>query len=295
MHPIFHFLWFSVFATYCYIEALVKCFIPVKRKSVAGEIVLITGAASGIGKLTAFEFAKRGSRLVLWDINKTGIEETAEECRKLGVEAYPYVVDCSLREEIYSTAEKVEKDVGDVTILINNAGMVVTGDLLSTQDTHIQKIYEINILAHYWTIKAFLPAMMKNNHGHIVTVASAGGLMPIPFLVPYCSSKFAALGFHKGLTKELSALGKDGIKTTCLCPFFVNTGFVKNPQSRILPILTPEGVARRLMDGILCNQNKILIPFSVTITPWMETILPERALVAFEKILDISFDVKKQE
>ncbi|KAL7982112.1 hypothetical protein Chor_001169 [Crotalus horridus] len=121
MHPIFDFLWFSIFAIYCYIEALVKFFIPVKRKSVAGEIVLITGAASGIGKLTAFEFARHGSRLVLWDINKPGIEETAEECRKLGVEAYPYAVDCSLREEIYSTAEKVKKDVGDVTILMNNA------------------------------------------------------------------------------------------------------------------------------------------------------------------------------
>ncbi|KAG8134368.1 hypothetical protein E2320_007481, partial [Naja naja] len=94
MHPILDFLWFAVFATYCYIEALVKCFIPVKRKSVAGEIVLITGAASSIGRCTAFEFAKQRSRLVLWGINKSGIEETAEDCRKLGVEAYPYVVDC---------------------------------------------------------------------------------------------------------------------------------------------------------------------------------------------------------
>ncbi|ETE66063.1 17-beta-hydroxysteroid dehydrogenase 13, partial [Ophiophagus hannah] len=107
MHPILDFLWFAVFATYCYFEALVKYFIPVKRKSVAGEIVLITGAASGIGRHIAFEFAKQRSRLVLWDINKSGIEETAEDCRKLGVEAYPYVVDCSLKEEIYGAAEKV--------------------------------------------------------------------------------------------------------------------------------------------------------------------------------------------
>ncbi|KAG8134376.1 hypothetical protein E2320_007494, partial [Naja naja] len=81
----------------------------IKRKSVAGEIVLVTGAARGIGRLIAFEFAKQRSRLVLWDINKSGIEETAEDCRKLGVEAYPYVVDCSLKEEIYSAAEKVKK------------------------------------------------------------------------------------------------------------------------------------------------------------------------------------------
>uniref|UniRef100_A0A2H6N2N5 Estradiol 17-beta-dehydrogenase 11 n=1 Tax=Micrurus carvalhoi TaxID=3147026 RepID=A0A2H6N2N5_9SAUR len=295
MHPILDFLWFAVFATYCYIEALVKCFIPVKRKSVAGEIVLITGAACGIGRLIAFEFAKQRSRLVLWDINKSGIEQTAEDCRKLGVEAYPYVVDCSLKEEIYSAAEKVKQDVGDVTILVNNAGVAVTAHLLSTQDKQIQKIYDINILAHFWTIKAFLPAMMKNNHGHVVSIVSVGGFVSVPFLVPYCSSKFAALGLHKGFTKELSALGKDGIKTTCLCPYFVSTGLIENPQSRIIPVLKPEAVAKRLMDGILCNQKEIAMPSLVTMFCLMQIILPERALVALDKILSIKFDVKKRE
>ncbi|XP_070614135.1 estradiol 17-beta-dehydrogenase 11-like [Erythrolamprus reginae] len=295
MNSLLHFLWFAVFATYCYIEALVRCFIPVKRKSVAGETVLITGAASGIGRVTAFEFAKQGSRLVLWDINKCGIQETAEDCRKLGVEAYPYVVDCSLKEDIYSAAEKVKKEVGDVTILVNNAGVAVTGELLSIPDKQIQKIYDINILAHYWTIKAFLPAMMKNNHGHIVSVVSVAGFVSVPFLLPYCSSKFAALGLHKGLTKELSALGKGGIKTTCLCPFFVSTGLIENPQSRFFPILKPEAVAKRLLDGILCDQKKIVMPYPVAMFSFMEIILPERALTALEKSLRIVFDVKKHE
>ncbi|KAG8134366.1 hypothetical protein E2320_007492, partial [Naja naja] len=259
MHLILDFLWFAVFATYCYIEALVKCFIPVKRKSVAGEIVLVTGAASGIGRLIAFEFAKQRSRLVLWDINK------------------------------------VKKDVGDVTILVNNAGVAVTADLLSTQDKQIQKIYDVNILAHFWTIKAFLPAMMKNNHGHIVSVASFGGLVSTPFLVSYCSSKFANLGLHKGFTKELSTLGKDGIKTTCLCPCFISTPLVENPRSRIIPVLKPEAVAKRLMDGILCNQKQIIMPSPLAMFSLVEIILPERALVAFEKIVTFTLDMTKQE
>ncbi|KAG8134369.1 hypothetical protein E2320_007480, partial [Naja naja] len=147
MHPILDFLWFAVFTTCCYIEALVKCFIPVKRKFVAGEIVLITGAASGIGRSTAFEFAKQRSRLVLWGINK-------------------------VRQLFYFK-------------IMNNAGVIVRGDLLSIQDKQIQKIYDVNILAHFWTIKAFLPAMMKNNHGHIVSIVSIGGFVSAPFLVPY--------------------------------------------------------------------------------------------------------------
>uniref|UniRef100_A0A8C6X5I1 Estradiol 17-beta-dehydrogenase 11 n=1 Tax=Naja naja TaxID=35670 RepID=A0A8C6X5I1_NAJNA len=290
MHPILDFLWFAVFATYCYIEALVKCFIPVKRKSVAGEIVLVTGAARGIGRLIAFEFAKQRSRLVLWDINKSGIEETAEDCRKLGVEAYPYVVDCSLKEEIYSAAEKVRilysKCVssfpGFHKVLGNNRSTFHPGQANT-------KIYDINILAHFWTIKAFLPAMMKNNHGHIVSIVSAGGFVSVPFLVPYCSSKFAALGLHKGFTKELSVLGKDGIKTTCLCPYFVSTGLIENPQSRIIPVLKPEAVAKRLMDGILCNQKQIIMPSPVRCSLWWKCMYC-RVLKAHQK--KTSSDIK---
>ncbi|XP_039701587.1 estradiol 17-beta-dehydrogenase 11 isoform X2 [Pteropus medius] len=168
------------------LESLLKLFIPKKRKSVTGEIVLITGAGHGIGRLTAYEFAKLKSKLVLWDINKHGIEETAAECRRLGAKAHAFVVDCSNREDIYNSAKKVKAEIGDVSILINNAGVVYTSDLFATQDPEIEKTFEVNIFAHFWTTKAFLPAMMKCNHGHIVTVASAAGYVGIPFLMAYC-------------------------------------------------------------------------------------------------------------
>ncbi|NXU76980.1 DHB11 dehydrogenase, partial [Oreotrochilus melanogaster] len=164
-----------------------------------------------------------------------GIEETAAECERLGATVQAFVVDCSKREEIYSAAEKVRKEIGDVTILVNNAGVITAADLLSTQDHQIERMFEVNILAHFWTTRAFLPAMMSNNYGHIVTVASAAETVFLPshlWFFPSCSSsKFAAVGFHKALTEELSTLGKDGIKTTCLCPVFINTGFVKNPTT----------------------------------------------------------------
>uniref|UniRef100_A0A8D0DQS5 Estradiol 17-beta-dehydrogenase 11 n=1 Tax=Salvator merianae TaxID=96440 RepID=A0A8D0DQS5_SALMN len=283
-------LWLIVVITYSYVEALVKLFIPLKRKSVCGEIVLITGAGHGLGRHTAFEFAKRQSVLVLWDINKYGLEETAEKCRDLGAKVYIFVVDCSCREEIYTTADKVKKEVGDVSILVNNAGVVATSDLLSTQDKQIEKIFEVNILAHHWTTKAFLPAMMKNNHGHIATVASAGGHVTVPFLVSYCSSKFAAVGFHKSLTQELAALGKNGIKTSCLCPVFINTGFIKHPRTKIIPILEPDKVAKKFIDGILCDQKMIFLPTFVKLSLLLERILPDRALEAMNKMTHVKFD-----
>ncbi|KAM9580958.1 estradiol 17-beta-dehydrogenase 11-like [Guaruba guarouba] len=283
-------LLFVVTLIYSYLEAFVKLFVPVKRKSVSGELVLITGAGHGIGRATAFEFAKRQSRLVLWDISKHSIEETAAECKRLGATVQAFVVDCSKREEIYSAAEKVKQEIGDVSILVNNAGVITAADFLSTQDHQIERMFEVNILAHMWTTKAFLPTMMKNNHGHIVTVASAAGHFVISYMVTYCSSKFAAVGFHKALTEELATLGKDGIKTTCLCPVFINTGFVKNPSTRLGKILEIEEVVEALMEGILTNKKMVFVPPRQSVALLIERLLPERALTVLKKLTNVKFD-----
>ncbi|XP_053796620.1 estradiol 17-beta-dehydrogenase 11-like isoform X1 [Vidua chalybeata] len=283
-------LLFLVTLLYSYLEAFVKLFVPVRKKSLSGELVLITGAGHGVGRATALEFAKRQSRLVLWDINKHGIEETAAECQKLGATVQTFVVDCSKREEIYSAADKVKKDIGDVTILVNNVGVITAADFLSTQDHQIERMFEVNILGHMWTTRAFLPVMMDNNYGHIVTVASAAGHFVTPFMVTYCSSKFAAVGFHKALTEELSALGKDGIKTTCLCPVFINTGFVKNPRTRLGKILEIEEVVEALMEGIVTNQKMVFVPPQLNIALLSEMVFPERALNLLKKMTIPKFD-----
>ncbi|XP_006885380.1 PREDICTED: estradiol 17-beta-dehydrogenase 11 [Elephantulus edwardii] len=274
----------------CLLESFAKLFIPKKRKSVVGEIVLITGAGHGIGRLTAYEFSKLKSKLVLWDINKHGLEETATECKRLGAKVHTYVVDCSNREDIYATAKKVKAEIGDVSILVNNAGVVYTADLIATQDPQIEKTFEVNVLAHFWTTKAFLPAMMRNNHGHIVTVASAAGHTAVPFLMAYCSSKFAAVGFHRALTEELDGLKITGVKTSCLCPNFINTGFIKNPSTSLGPTLEPEEVVSKLMNGILTEKKMIFVPFSISILTILERILPERFMKILRKKINVQFD-----
>ncbi|NWV00680.1 DHB13 dehydrogenase, partial [Upupa epops] len=228
MNALWDLLVFLAALVYGYLEALVKLFVPARRKSVSGELVLITGAGHGVGRATALEFARRQSQLVLWDINKHGVEETAAECERLGATVQAFVVDCSKREEIYRAAEKVQKEIGDVSILVNNAGVITAADLLSTQDHQIERMFEVNILAHIWV----------RGHYHPYGCVLLGVNLELAFLpshlciLPPCSSsKFAAVGFHKALTEELSTLGKDGIKTTCLCPVFINTGFVKNPST----------------------------------------------------------------
>uniref|UniRef100_A0A8V0XNY8 Estradiol 17-beta-dehydrogenase 11 n=1 Tax=Gallus gallus TaxID=9031 RepID=A0A8V0XNY8_CHICK len=246
MNPALGLLVFLGTLLYAYAEALVKLLLPAKRKAVRGELVLVTGAARGLGRATAREFARRQSRLVLWDVEAHGLKETATECEGLGATVHTFVVDCSKREEIYSAAEK--------------------------------------------TTRAFLPTMMKNNHGHIVTVASAAGQFVTSFMVAYCASKFAAVGFHKALTEELSSLGKDGIKTTCLCPVFMNTGFVKNPSTRLGKILEVDEVVKALMEGILTNQKMVFVPPQLSFALLSEMLIPERASNVLKKLTDVKFD-----
>ncbi|EDL20239.1 17-beta-hydroxysteroid dehydrogenase 13 isoform 1 precursor [Mus musculus] len=290
MNLILEFLLLVGVIIYSYLESLVKFFIPRRRKSVTGQTVLITGAGHGIGRLTAYEFAKQKSRLVLWDINKRGVEETADKCRKLGAVVHVFVVDCSNRAEIYNSVDQVKREVGDVEIVVNNAGAIYPADLLSAKDEEITKTFEVNILGHFWIIKALLPSMLRRNSGHIVTVASVCGHGVIPYLIPYCSSKFAAVGFHRALTAELDTLGKTGIQTSCLCPVFVNTGFTKNPSTRLWPVLEPEEVARSLINGILTNKKMIFVPSYINISLILEKFLPERALKAISRIQNIQFE-----
>ena len=125
--------------------------IPARRKDVSKEIILITGAGSGIGRSLSQKFARLGATVVLWDINKSANDAVAEEINsKTPKRAFPYQCDCSKREEVYKVAEQVKKDVGDVTILINNAGVVSGKKFRDTPDEKIELTFQVNSIAHFW-------------------------------------------------------------------------------------------------------------------------------------------------
>ncbi|XP_039610466.1 epidermal retinol dehydrogenase 2 isoform X1 [Polypterus senegalus] len=267
-----------VLSIYYLLEAFVKLFIPTRRKNVAGEIVLISGAGSGIGRLMSLEFAKLGATLVLWDINQEGNKETARLVKENGgSRVYTYQCDCSNKTEIYRVADQVKREVGDVTILINNAGIVTGKKFMDSPDDLVQKTLEVNTLAHFWTYKAFLPAMMASNHGHLVSIASSAGLIGVNGLADYCASKFAAVGFAESIGLEMLASGKDGIKTTIVCPYFITTGMFDGCQTkwpRLLPILDSSYAAKKIVDAILKEQVYLVMPRSLYFVFGLKNIVP---------------------
>lgn len=291
---------------YYNLEAFIRLFIPARRKNVTGEIVLITGAGSGIGRLMAQEFSALGASLVLWDINQEGMKETARLAKEAGAARVNYYLcDCSDKAEVYRVADQVKKEVGDVSILINNAGIVTGRKFMDAPDSLIEKTVEVNSMAHFWTYKAFLPAMIANNHGHLVCVASSAGLIGVNGLADYCSSKFAAIGFAESVALELLATGKDGVQTTIVCPYFINTGMFDGCTTkwpRVLPILDPKYVASRIVNAVLTNQVYLLLPKSMyfimglkNIVPYKESVLLGMYFGAFNFMDTFSGRFKKKE
>jgi all-trans-retinol dehydrogenase (NAD+) len=189
-----------------------------------GLVAVITGAGSGIGRLMALDLVKEGASVALWDINEEGIKQLCEEINAKGGNARYYVGDVSNRELVYASAKEVIRDFGRVDILINNAGIVSGKSILDVPDGLAEKTMQVNVIAHFWTVKAFLPAMLERDFGRIVTVASSAGTVGIPGLADYCASKHAAIGFDESLRLELRKLKKSGVRTICVRPFIINTG-----------------------------------------------------------------------
>jgi len=258
--------------------AVFMTFIPrrFRYKDVTGQVILITGAGSGIGKLMAQKFAlKHGARVVAWDINEKGNEETVASIRSAGGQCYGFTVDVSSRETIYAAAKKVKAQVGKVDILINNAGIVSGKRLLDTPDESIVKTFEVNSLSNFWTVKAFLPDMLETGRGHIVTIASLAGLFGSNRLVDYCASKFAAVGFDEALKNEIKVeLGHQNIHSTLVCPYYINTGMFDGVRSKIIPLLKPEPVVNDIVAGILTNQEQIVVPRYVYALIVLKLIVP---------------------
>jgi all-trans-retinol dehydrogenase (NAD+) len=268
------------------LAAIVHFFLPSRKKNVKGQTVLITGAGSGIGRLLAVRFASLGCKTVLWDINAKDNEETASQIRESGGVCHTYKCDVSDRETVYRTADKVLKDVGDVNILVNNAGIVTGKKFLDCPDAMVEKTMAVNTMAHFWTVKAFLPAMLKKNSGHLVTIASAAGLIGASGMVDYCASKFAAVGFDEALRVELAVLKKTGIHTTVVCPGQILTGMFAGITVRfpnLAGALEPEYVAQKTIEAVLTNQHMLVLPRALYLLPIIKSIFP---VTVFQKILD---------
>ena len=231
-----------------------------------GRRLLVTGGARGMGLLIAREAAARGASAALWDRDAEALEAAADSFPPAADSAAPsvwrQVVDVSDRGQVETAAAALRSGFGDPDLLVNNAGVVSGKAFADLTPEEVERTLSVNTAALFWLTRAFLPSMIRRGEGHLVTMASAGGLIGAPGLSDYCASKFAAIGFHESLRAELRRTAP-GVRTTLVCPFFVDTGMfagVRTRFPRLLPILRPETVAAATVRAIERDRTMVVLP-----------------------------------
>ena len=242
-------------------------------KSFERKKVLITGGASGIGKVMGRMLLEQGAEVIIWDIDSANLEKTLAMFSVWG-KAFAYEVDLTSLEQISETAAKVRAEIGTIDILINNAGIVVGKYFHEHTSADILRTMEVNANAPMLVALEFLAGMMKRNSGHICNIASSAGLVSNPKMSVYAASKWSVVGWSDSLRLEMQQL-EENVGITTVTPYYISTGMFKGVRSRI-PILEPEVVAKKILKGIANNARYVSMPWSVPFVRISQGLLPSR-------------------
>lgn len=236
--------------------------------------VLITGGASGIGKLMGELFLKKGANLIIWDIDEVGLDACIQEFKSIGT-VRGYVVDLSRLNSIEKAAREVLLDFQKIDVLINNAGIVVGKYFHEHTNEDIAKTMAINANAPMFTTLQFINSMMDHNCGFICNITSSAGLTSNPKMSAYVASKWAATGWSDSLRIEMKKLDKN-IHVTTVTPYYINTGMFDGVKSGLVPILDPNKVAAKIVKGIENQKFYVSMPWSFHFVRFMQGLLPVR-------------------
>ncbi|MDD5223205.1 MAG: SDR family oxidoreductase [bacterium] len=262
-------------------------------KEIKGKVAVVTGAAMGMGRRLSELLAADGAKVAMLDLDQKALDQTVKEIKATGAQVFPYTLDITQRPQVYATADKVRKEVGPADILINNAGVVYGSDFLDCPDEKFAWVMDVNVNGMAWMTKAFLPDMVAKKAGHVVNLASAGGILAVPKLSSYCASKFAVIGFTEALRMEMQRQRLPEIHFTIVCPSYVATGMFQGVKPPMLTSwMTTEQMADIIYQAFKKNKNYVLEPFMVKLAPLLKAILPSRTLDNINARLGVARSMK---
>ncbi|RZK50734.1 MAG: SDR family NAD(P)-dependent oxidoreductase [Pedobacter sp.] len=236
--------------------------------------ILITGAASGIGKIMLRKACEKGASIVFaWDRDERGLQQLLLEFPEFTSQLATQIIDLNQPEEIRLRAQELLVNHPAIDILINNAGIVVgkTFEEHSWQD--IQRSMQINSLALMQLTHCFLPGMMAQNSGVICNIASLAGLVANPKMSVYAASKWAVIGWSDSLRLELKQIQKN-IQVCTVMPYYISTGMFEGVKSPLIPIVKPEVAANKIIRGIERGSAMVAMPLPFWFIRLAQGIMP---------------------
>lgn len=232
------------------------------------KIVFITGIAHGLGLCLAKIYHRMGAKVVGVDLQSQNLDDVKKNIPG------SYVLPCDVtdKEAVYTMAKSVLADVGAPDIIINNAGVVERSRFIDCDDALLERTMNVNIMAHFWVLKAFLPEMIDLRKGHVCQIASAAGLMGVKGMAAYCASKHAVVGFSDSLRMELE---ESRIHMTIVCPGFINTGMFDGVKPiRFTPMLDQAKIAKKIVKAIDKDKPYLKAPLMIKLVPLLRACLP---------------------
>lgn len=217
------------------------------------KIVVITGAAQGIGKGLAERFAHEGALVICADIDFDGAQQVAQEISGHAVEC-----DVSREDDTRQLIETVEERFGPIDLFCANAGILTLGGP-EVVDEEWERIWRINVMSHVWAARHLMPRMVARGSGYFLITASAAGLLNQPGAAPYGVTKHAAVGFAEWLALTY---GSQGIKVSVLCPQAVRSEMMRGHEESVAAIdgmLEPEDVAQACVEA-LAKEHFLILP-----------------------------------
>jgi short-subunit dehydrogenase len=204
----------------------IKSILAQKRKiEFRDKTVIITGGSRGLGLELSRLLAQEGAKLAICARDADELDRAKDELDSFGGKVYTQVCDITDKTQVEHFVENVRQAIGPVDVLINNAGIIIVTPYEHTTEDDFRDAMDTHFWAAFHMINAVLPQMFSQKQGRIVNIASIGGKVSVPHLLPYSTSKFTLVGYSEGLRAELQ---KDGIYVTTICPGLMRTGSPRN-------------------------------------------------------------------
>lgn len=253
-----------------------------RRDVIEGALVLITGAARGMGEIYARMAVAQGARAVaIWDVDEAAANALAAQLDRPNCTVRSFVVDVSKLDEVRRGVAETREQLGDVDVLINNAGIVKGGPFWEHDaERDVERTMQINALAPMWLTLELLPSMMLNRSRpkRILNIASAAGTIANPNMSVYAASKWALIGWGESLRLELAQQGYTHLAVTTFCPSFISTGMFEGARGPLLtPIMTPRKATSAAWRGMLAGTPIVSKPWTVKLAMALRGVLPTRA------------------